>query len=341
MRTSQSVFLGENAVRDYLNPDYAQETPLVELPKALNPFADKGVSILAKCAFLNPLLHVKWYVTYNMLLEAAEAGQLKAGDKIVENSSGNTASALAVLARAFGAGHLQAILPADIPAGKQDILRVMGAEPVLHIKEPGGPTGIERSRQLGARPGMFNPSQYDNPANPRGAEKWLGPEIWKQTDGRLSVFCAALGTTGTIIGTAAYLRRATDSHRLPRIVGVACAPGNAVPGARSFERLKEVGFDWRGALDNYVEGETRESFLWSATLTAIGILGGPTSGLALAGLIRFLGKVVDDGALDQIRNEDGKVVAVFLCPDTPLLYLDKYSTHLDPEDFQALRALSI
>ena len=115
--------------------------------------------------------------------------------------------------------------------------------------------------------------------------------------------------------------------------GAICAPGCAIPGVRSEAKLREVSHPWRESADAIIEVGTRESYRKSLELCRNGILGGPSSGFALAGLLRFLDAAVTDRTLDDLRNEDGEVVATFVCPDTPLPYLDKYSTHLDPSEF--------
>jgi cysteine synthase len=182
---------------------------------------------------------------------------------------------------------------------------------------------------MGQRRGFFNPAQYDNDANPAAYEKWLAPEIWQQTEGRVTVFCAGLGTTGTIVGASRYLR---EKSQRTRIVGVACRPDEAVPGVRSIRRLEEIKLDWRAAIDHLVEIGTKESYQKSLALCRSGLLAGPSSGFALAGLLSFLEARQASSALDELRNDDGEIVAIVVCPDPALLYLDQYSEHLEPPD---------
>jgi len=145
----------------------------------------------------------------------------------------------------------------------------------------------------------------------------------------MTVFCAGLGTTGTIVGASRYLRE--KSPRI-RIVGVACRPDEAVPGVRSIRRLEEIKFAWRAAIDHLAEIGTRESYERSLALCRIGLLAGPSSGLAFAGLARFLEAQQASTALDELRNDDGEIVTVVVCPDPALLYLDRYCEYLDPPD---------
>lgn len=324
------VFQGPTAIRDFLNPEKHPFVPLVELPDRLNPFCGLQVRIMAKAMYLLPLLSIKSLPALSMLLEAEASGKLRDVDTIVENSSGNTAASLAVLAPHFQIKQVMALVPWDIAPGKLDLLRLCGAEPHLHRESADAPSGIAEARRQGGDPGFFNPGQYENEANPRAYEKWVAPQIWEQTDGGLTVFAAGLGTTGTLVGATRYFRRRGAKVAT---VGAICAPDSAVPGVRSEARLRECEFDWKGAADSIVEVRTKESFKRSLELCRAGLMAGPSSGFALAGLLRFLEIRANASTLDSLRNQDGEVCAVFVCGDTPLPYLDKYSTHLDPEDF--------
>jgi cysteine synthase len=326
------VFQGPDAIRDLLDPENNAPLPLVELPDHLNPFAGQGVRLFAKLMYLLPLLSIKSLPARQMLLEAEASGELKDVHSLVESSSGNTAFSLGVLGSLFGMRSVVAMVPWDIAPGKLDLLRLCGVEPRLVRDAPGQSSGIDQAREAGRRPGWFAPSQYENDANPAASEKWIAPQIWAQTEGRLTVFATGLGTTGTLVGASRFFRR-HKTQRSVAIVGVACAPNNAVPGVRSIARLREIALPWRESADAIVEVETRESFKKSLELCRAGLMGGPSSGFALAGLLKFLHSWKEEQSLDSLRNADGEVLATFVCADTPLPYLDKYSTHLDPSDF--------
>jgi len=325
-----SVFEGPTAIRDFLDPAQNPPLPLVELPDALNPLRAEGVRVFGKLMYLLPLLNVKSLPAIHMLLEASRTGRLEGVKAIVENSSGNTAFALGVAAPHHGIPRVVAIVPWDIAPGKIDLLRLCGVEPRLVRNAEGEPSGIALAREGGREPGWFSPGQYDNPANPGAYERWMLPEIWDQTGGRLTVFAAGLGTSGTLVGARRYFR--SKGARIAT-VGAICAPGSAVPGVRSEAAMKEITHPWRESVDAVVEVGTRESFKKSLELCRQGIMAGPSSGFALVGLTRFLEARRDAGELDALRNGDSEVFATFVCADTPLPYLDKYSTHLDPNDF--------
>ena len=328
--TRSSVFEGPTAIRDFLDPDRHPPLPLVELPASLNPLLADGVRVFGKLMYLLPLLNVKSLPAIHMLLDASEKGRLEDVDSLIENSSGNTAFALGVVAALHGIRRVVAVVPWDIAPGKLDLLRLCGVEPRLVRNAEGAKSGIALAREEGELPGWFSPGQYDNPANPAAYERWMLPEIWEQTAARMTVFAAGLGTSGTLVGARRFFR---GIRARVTLVGAIVAPGSAVPGVRTEAAMREIRHPWRESVDAVVEVATRESFKKSLELCRQGIMAGPSSGFALAGLIRFLEARRAAGELDALRNENAEVLATFVCADTPLPYLDKYSTHLDPADF--------
>ncbi len=325
-----NTFSGPDALRDFLDPGKSVPTPLVELPPTLNPLHKEKVHIYAKAAFLSPLFNIKQIGALGLLRDAAAAGRLRGVHTLVESSSGNMILGLAVLAKYFGIPRVVGIVPRDIAPGKLEVLRLFGVDPEFSDEGRGTASGIGLAKKLGKRRGWLNLAQYENIANPAAYEKWLAPDLWRQTAGTLSVFCAGLGTTGTLSGSARYLRKKSKS-----IAIVAVTPlTDTVPGVRSTRRLKEVELMQRATFDVRVDIETKTAFKQSLALCRLGLLAGPSSGMALAGLLQFLGEKRANGNLDELRNKRGEVVAAFVCPDSALLYLEKYSTHLDPADLQ-------
>ncbi len=329
MNTS-AVFTGPNALATFLQPEANAPTPLVELPRTLNAFAHEGVRIFAKLAYLSPLFTSKQLAARHLLQRAKDEGRLNGVHTLVENSSGNMAASLIVLARQFGISRVVVVVPRDIAPGKLELLRVLGADIEFHTAASGSESGVAHAQKLGRQRGWLNLGQYQNEANPEAYERYLAPQVWEQTGGKLSVFCAGLGTTGTLLGSRRYLK-----ERSPAIAVLGVVPRHdAVPGVRSARRLEEVAFAWEDAIDHRIEVEPKEAFKASLALCRSGILAGPSSGMALAGLREMLAAHKVAGTLDTFRNAAGEVVAAFVCPDSALLYLEKYSTHLDPEDFQ-------
>ena len=144
-----NVFSGPDALRRFVNPDAHPPLPLVELPAALNPFAERKVRIFAKLLYLLPLLNLKSIPVLGMLEQASLDGV----HTLVENSSGNTAFSLAIMARLFGIRAVRAIVPIDIAPGKLELLRLAGADVHFAPSEGGG---VALARRVGKRSGFLN-----------------------------------------------------------------------------------------------------------------------------------------------------------------------------------------
>jgi cysteine synthase len=319
---AKNVFSGGDALKRFLDPDCNPPVPLVELPASLNPFTAQKVRIFAKLLYLLPLLNLKSLPVLGMLQDTAQ--DLDGVHTLVENSSGNTAFSLAIVARLFGINSVRAVVPIDIAPGKLELLRLAGAD-VRFAPPEGG--GVALARRMGKKPGFRNLGQYENPSNIAAHAKWTAKQVWEQTEGKITLYAAGLGTTGTALGAVRFFREKPGNIA---VLGVYCLPGSAVPGVRSLQTLKEISFDWESEIPLRVGVTTNDSYKKSLDLCRTGLLAGPSSGFALAGLLRFLAEQQD---LDQLRNSEGEVVAAFICCDTPFPYLDKYSTILDPADF--------
>lgn len=333
-----NIFKGKHAVRNFLNPEKNPMIPLVELPDHCNPFAKDGVRVFAKLMNMLPLANVKSLPALNMLLEAEETEELKNVHTLIENSSGNTVFSLATIAKLFGIETTKAIVSHEVTWGKLQLLRLFGTEIIVN-EEPICPdpndkkSGIYKAKGKGQAKGWFNPGQYDNEANPRAHSKWTAPQIWKQTEGKISVFCTGVGTTGTIVGIGNYLKK--KSKKIT-VIGVARSPNNPVPGVRTPNLLREIAFDWQKVTDHLEEIGTKESFEESLRLCRAGLMVGPSSGFALAGLFSFLSKQKAAGSLSNLKGKDGKIIAVFVCPDGPLPYLNEYFEYLDETNFPSI-----
>src|SRR5579863_10049192 len=181
-------------------------TPLVRL----NTLAQSVQPLmLAKVEYFNPGGSVKDRIGISMIEACERDGRLKPGATIVEPTSGNTGTGLA-LAAAIKGYHLICVMTDKVAEEKRSLLRALGAEVVIcPSSEPHG--APEHYQSVAARlareiPRAFSPNQYANPANPLSHYTGTGPEIWEQTEGRLSAFVAGIGTAGTIIGTARFLK---------------------------------------------------------------------------------------------------------------------------------------
>jgi cysteine synthase len=324
--TARNVYAGSAGLNDFLNPGMQPPTPMVELTASLNPFHQDGVRVFLKLLFMTPIFNSKILASRNLLEEAQRDGQLRGVHTLVENSSGNKILADAVLARHFGIEHVVAIVPRDIPADKQQLLELFG---VQCLKESGG---VAKARELGEQDGWWNPAQYDSAGNPGGSELWLGPQIFEQTCGEITLLCAGVGTGGTIIGAHHFLRR----HALQLTTIGVIPPTDDVPGVRTLKRLAEVNLPWRSVLsEDPVIVDVIPAFMHSLRLSSRGILAGPSSGMALAGLFKYLEGKQGNGGFDSLKNDSGEVIAVVPCPDSCMLYLNKYTTRLNGDELAA------
>lgn len=340
MQNKINVFEGATAIRDLLNPGKLSYLPLVELPGEINPFASDNVRIFAKLMYMSPLGNVKAVPAFNMIEQKHRHGELTGVRKIVENSSGNTVFSLALIARQFGVDETQSYVSSEISWHKLLMLLFFGIEPIVNVEpanarksDPGG--GIFKAKRDGESPDVLNPGQYDNEDNPKSHEKWTAQQIWEQTDGKINIFCAGLGTTGTVTGNARFLKKKNPAIR---VVGVVGTPENDVPGVRTDEELKLIDFEWRKQVDCIEHVETSESYRLSMEISRRGIIAGPSSGLALAGLLQHLKELKEKKCLDEVRDQkSGEVICVFPCPDGPLPYLDEYFKILDSANFPSIR----
>ena len=189
-------------------------TPMLKLNGYMKQAGVSGATILAKLEYLNPAGSVKDRVALAMILEAEEQGLLKPGATIIEPTSGNTGIGLAAVAAAKG---YKAVLtlPDTMSMERRNLLAAYGAKLVLTDGAKGMQGAIDKAEELNEKiPGSIILGQFVNPANPTAHRAATGPEIWEQTDGRVDIFVAGVGTGGTITGIVEYLKEKNPDIRV-------------------------------------------------------------------------------------------------------------------------------
>src|SRR3954468_247194 len=294
-------------------------TPLVRLSSVTRELGPDAPLVLAKVEFVNPGGSVKDRIAVRMVDAAEEAGLLKPGGTIVEPTSGNTGIGLALVAQQRGYRCIF-VCPDKVGQDKINVLKAYGAEVVVcpTAVDPSDPRSYYSVSDRLARetPGGWKPDQYSNPANPQSHYETTGPEIWAQTDGRITHFVTGVGTGGTISGTGRYLKEA--SKGAVRVIG-ADPEGSVYSGGTGRPYLVEgVGEDfWPDAYDRSIADEIvavsdGDSFAMTRRLAREeGLLVGGSCGMAVAGALR---------AAERLTKDD---VLVVLLPDGGRGYLNK------------------
>ncbi|RAK85693.1 cysteine synthase B [Aspergillus costaricaensis CBS 115574] len=332
-----NVYFGPDALKKYFDPDCQPPLPLVELPDRLNPFHQDGVRIYAKMMTMHPANNVKAIPAMNLLEKTVVPGKTKT---IVEFSSGSTVISMSMLARLMhGISDTRAFLSNKSTETKLRMMQFFGLDVTLF----GGPSqpdpldergGIQTARAMAmGSEEIVNPNQYDNDDNWHAHIRWTGPQIFKQLP-EINVLCAGMGTSGTMTGLGTYFKEIKPSVLR---LGVCTAPGDRVPGPRTFALMQVQEFPWREALDVHEEVSSYDAFSLSLDLCREGVVCGPSSGLSLKGLYQMLEKHKKAGTLRQLAGPDGSIHCVFLCFDLPYQYVGDYFEKLGPERFPPIR----
>ena len=278
--------------------DLIGNTPLVE---STNLVQNKNEKLLLKLEGNNPGGSVKDRAAYNMIKSALERGEIKKGDKLIEATSGNTGIALAMIAQLFNLD-IELILPEDSTKERTQTMRAYGATVILTPAS----TGIIGSRDYAdkkvAEGGYIMLNQFANDDNWKAHYKTTGPEIWNDTEGTVTHFVSAMGTTGTIIGTSAYLKEKNSNIQ---IVGAQPSDGSQIPGIRKWpqEYLPKI-FD-ASKVDTIIEVSEKEAREMTKRLALEeGVFAGMSSGGSVAAAIK-IANTLESGVIVAIICDRG------------------------------------
>jgi len=289
-------------------------TPLLELTH-IEHNEKLGAKVLAKLEYFNPAGSVKDRIAKSMIDDAEERGLLKEGSVIIEPTSGNTGIGLASVAAARGY-RIIIVMPDSMSVERRQLMKAYGAELVLSEGAKGMKGAIAKAEELAAEiPNSFIPGQFTNPANPKAHFETTGPEIWEDTDGKVDIFIAGVGTGGTLTGVGEFLKA-----KNPEIRVIAVEPASSPvlsKGTAGPHKIQGIGAGFvpdvlnTGVYDEIIAVENEDAFAaGKAVGRQEGILVGISSGAAL-------------WAAEQVakRPENAGKTIVVLLPDTGDRYL--------------------
>jgi S-sulfo-L-cysteine synthase (O-acetyl-L-serine-dependent) len=297
-------------------PNEENPTPLVRLNK-LNRCAD--FPLYAKLEWMNPFGSVKDRAAWELLRDLEERGELANGRGIVEPTSGNTGISMAAMARARG-HRLLAIVPNKVPLEKKVLLKIVGADLEVISDElcpaPGlgdGSINLAKTHAKASAQKYAMPNQYENPKNVEAHVKTTGPEIWKQTEGKITHLFASLGTCGTVTGISRFLRSKTSNIK---VIAVQPTEGHDVPGLRNVSQLGVSKLFDSSLVDDILEIDFHHAYMRALELCQNeGLLAGPSSGLIV------------EGALEIVRR-DKRGYGVMIFPDNIFKYTSNMMKHI-------------
>ena len=275
--------------------NFVGNTPLVRLQR-LN--SNSNNTILLKLEGNNPAGSVKDRPALSMIQEAELRGEIKPGDTLIEATSGNTGIALAMVA-AIKAYKMVLIMPENMSLERRQLMTAYGAEIIL-VSEKGS---MEEARDLAIKMEQEGKgkilNQFDNPDNPLAHYRTTGPEIWRDTEGTITHFVSAMGTTGTIMGTSRYLKEVNSEIQ---IVGLQPAEGAKIPGIRrwSTEYLPQIFDETR--VDTIIDIDQLSA---ENTTRALAVEEGIFCGISSGGAVA--------GALELSEQVNNAVIVVIIC----------------------------
>lgn len=287
-------------------------TPLVRLK---HPAIPKHVNVFAKLEWMNPGGSVKDRLGLALIEEGERSGKLKPNGTIIEPTAGNTGIGLAI-AGANRGYRVMFVVPEKFSVEKQMLMRALGAE-IVHTPTKDGMKGaIQKAKELSKQiPNSYIPEQFSNPANPKAHYQTTGPEIWRQLNGKVDIFVAGVGTGGTFIGVAQYLKEQNED-----VITVAVEPQGSILGGGEVgpHETEGIGMEQippffnRSYLDKVYTVRDEDAFHWVKELALVeGLLVGSSSGAACY------------AAVQEAKQAAAETNIVVIFPDSSERYLSK------------------
>jgi len=273
-------------------------TPLVRLQRLPGNTSN---TLLVKLEGNNPAGSVKDRPAYSMIRHAEERGSIKAGDTLIEATSGNTGIALAMVAAIQGY-RMILIMPENMSEERRAAMKAYGAEIILVSREEGMEGARDLALAMQAEGKGIVLDQFSNPDNPLAHYEGTGPEIWRDTDGQVTHFVSAMGTTGTIMGTSRFLKEQDDAIQ---IVGVQPEEGSQIPGIRRWpeEYLPEI-----------YEASRVDSVIDINQAEEEGIFSGVSSGGAVAAALKLSSQVENAVIVSIVCDRGDRYISTGVFP---------------------------
>ncbi len=307
-----------NPIVQAFNPKGKEFMDVRWLSPRLNPGAKYGIRVAALIPFKS-FPHIKAPATFQMMLEDFQAGRFEGMHTIVVPSSGNTAHAVARIAKAFGFKDVKILVSSDIDPAKKGILDALSSVYVTTI--PKGISTAKVAEEMARAPGHYLLDQYGHEGNVHAHEYFTGPEI-ERAMGNVDIMFIGLGSSGTATGVARYLKRKDPGRK---VFGVRPLRGERVPGVRDKTQMDEVvTIPYMDILDGIIEVSRKESFIAMRELwEEVEPQPGPSSGMPFAACRKWLTE-------EAQRFGSSKKIG-FICPDDGRFYSERTTGELDPD----------
>jgi len=277
---------------------FVGNTPLVQLQRLPG---DTSNAILVKLEGNNPAGSVKDRPALSMIRGAEERGEIRPGDTLIEATSGNTGIALA-MAAAMKGYRMVLIMPENMSIERRQVMKAFGADIILVSREQSMEGARDLAKQMEAEGKGRVLDQFSNPDNPRAHYQGTGPEIWRDTNGRITHFVSAMGTTGTIVGTSHFLK---EQNPAVQVIGVQPMEGASIPGIRRWPREYLPSIYEASRVDRTLDVGQQDAEQTTRALAAQeGIFCGISSGGAVAAALQ-LSRQVEDAVIVAIICDRG------------------------------------